>query len=59
MGHHFQYSEAVEIHYTCSGHDEPELDPISDEKGSAQNLTWTVILPSDGAQPVSTLLLPW
>ncbi len=61
IGHHFKYSEDIEIHYTngCTGHDEPELDPISDEPGSAQNLTWTIILPSDGGQPVSSLLLPW
>ena len=61
IGHHFKYSEDIEIHYTngCTGHDEPELDPISDEPGSAKNLTWTIILPSDGGQPVSSLLLPW
>jgi hypothetical protein len=61
IGHHFKYSEEIEIHYAngCTGHDEPELDPISNEPGSAKNLTWTVILPSDGSQPVSSLLLPW
>ena len=33
----------------CSGHDEPELDPISNHPGSAKNLTWTFVLPTDGA----------
>jgi hypothetical protein len=37
----------------CSGHDEPELDPVSSLAGSAQDLTWTAVLPSDGAVPVS------
>src|SRR5579864_6431561 len=32
----------------CTGHDEPELDPLSDAPGSASNLTWTVVLPGDG-----------
>lgn len=39
----------------CSGHDEPELDPVSSLPGSAQNLTWTAILPKDGAVPVSAV----
>ena len=37
----------------CSGHDEPELFPISSAPGSARDLTWTVVLPTDGAVPVS------
>src|SRR4051794_21680978 len=37
----------------CSGHDEPELDPVSSAPGSAQNITWRVALPADGAFPVS------
>ena len=32
----------------CSGHDEPELFPISNARGSARDLTWTVVLPTDG-----------
>jgi hypothetical protein len=32
----------------CSGHDEPELDPVSSLPGSARDLTWTVVLPSNG-----------
>ena len=39
----------------CSGHDEPELDPVSDSAGSARDLTWTVVLPSDGKVPVSAV----
>lgn len=37
----------------CTGHDEPELDPVSSVAGSAQDLTWTVVLPADGTVPVS------
>jgi hypothetical protein len=39
----------------CSGHDEPELDPVSSLPGSAQDLTWTAILPKDGTLPVSAV----
>ena len=39
----------------CTGHDEPELDPVSSAPGSAQNLTWRVALPKDGAVPVSSV----
>jgi hypothetical protein len=38
----------------CTGHDEPELDPVSSAPGSAQNVTWRVQLPADGAVPVSS-----
>jgi hypothetical protein len=37
----------------CSGHDEPELDPVSSAPGSGQDLTWKFVLPSDGAFPVA------
>ena len=40
VGRHPAYIEGVfEPSYSagCSGHDEPELDPISDEPGSAKN----------------------
>jgi hypothetical protein len=45
------------IWYTagCSGHDEPELDPVSSLAGSAQDLTWTAVLPTDGRVPVSAV----
>src|SRR5258707_12409067 len=39
----------------CSGHDEPELDPVSSLAGSAQDLTWTAVLPKDGTVPVSAV----
>jgi hypothetical protein len=50
-------SGEYQIGYTagCSGHDEPELDPVSGLTGSAQDLTWTAVLPSDGTVPVSAV----
>lgn len=39
----------------CTGHDEPELDPVSIAPGSARDLTWTAVLPSGGAVPVSAV----
>ncbi|HMC71955.1 MAG TPA: hypothetical protein VKJ07_22555, partial [Mycobacteriales bacterium] len=46
IGHH----PAGDIWYTgsCTGHDEPEIDPLSNHPGSAQDLTWTIVLPTDG-----------
>ncbi len=40
-----------EVRYSagCSGHDEPELNPLSNLPGSAQNLTWTFELPENGS----------
>jgi hypothetical protein len=58
LAHRPIYIEDVfEPHYSagCSGHDEPELDPISSQAGSARDLTWTIILPTDGAFPVSAV----
>src|SRR5215470_2207881 len=52
IAHHPNYIEGVlEVHYTagCSGHDEPELDPVSSAPHSAQDLTWRFVLPSDAA----------
>jgi hypothetical protein len=45
IGHHPQ----AFVWYTssCTGHDEPEIDPLSAAAGSAQNLTWTLVLPTD------------
>jgi hypothetical protein len=47
IGHHPQ----GDIWYagSCTGHDEPEIDPLSTAPGSAQDLTWTVVLPSNEA----------
>ncbi len=56
IAHHPKYLEgSFEVKYDsgCSGHDEPELDPISSAAGSARDLTWTVVLPADGASDVS------
>ncbi len=56
LAHHPRYVEgSFEVKYSsgCSGHDEPELFPISSAPGSARDLTWTVVLPSDGTSPVS------
>jgi hypothetical protein len=39
----------------CTGHDEPELDPVSSAPGSAQNITWRAVLPADGSFPVSSV----
>src|SRR6516162_8988580 len=49
-------SDNLSDYYTanCTGHDEPELDPVSSAPGSAQNVTWRVQLPADGAVPVSS-----
>lgn len=57
VAHHFNSSQEYPIWYTsgCSGHDEPELDPVSSLAGSAQDLTWTAVLPKDGAVPVSAV----
>ena len=57
IAHHPAVSGEYQIGYTagCSGHDEPELDPVSSLPGSAQDLTWTAILPKDGTVPVSAV----
>src|ERR1043166_6051996 len=58
IGHRPAYIEDVfEVQYDagCSGHDEPELDPISSLPGSAQDLTWRFVLPTDGTVPVSAV----
>ena len=55
LAHHPNYIEdTFEVEYTtgCTGHDEPELDPVSTAPGSAKNLTWTVVLPSNATRNV-------
>ena len=37
----------------CTGHDEPELDPVSSLPHSARDLTWTFVLPTNGKFPVA------
>ncbi|HLW51861.1 MAG TPA: hypothetical protein VKW06_03370 [Candidatus Angelobacter sp.] len=56
LAHHFKYIEGqfeVTYEHGCVGHDEPELDPVSSAPGSARDLTWNVVLPSDGTSLVS------
>ena len=40
---------------SCTGHDEPEIDPISNQPGSAQDITWTLVLPTNGSMPVDSV----
>jgi len=49
--------DSFEVRYAagCSGHDEPELFPVSTAPGSGRELTWTVVLPADGSVPVSAV----
>jgi hypothetical protein len=47
IGHHPE--EYVWYTGSCTGHDEPEIDPLSDAPGSAQDLTWTIVLPTNQA----------
>jgi hypothetical protein len=57
IAHHPNSNSEYDIWYAqgCTGHDEPELDPVSSLPGSARDLTWTAVLPSDGAVPVSSV----
>ncbi|HEX2329122.1 MAG TPA: hypothetical protein VHN74_10375 [Candidatus Angelobacter sp.] len=56
LAHHPIYiAGTIEPRYTqgCTGHDEPELFPVSSAPGSARDLTWTVVLPTGGRSNVS------
>src|SRR5947209_13691158 len=53
IGHHPQ--SFVWYTHSCTGHDEPEIGPLSSAPGSAQNLTWTVVLPTNGAVQVDSV----
>jgi hypothetical protein len=53
IGHHPQ--EFVWYTSSCTGHDEPEIDPLSTRAGSARDLTWTVVLPTNGAVQVDSV----
>ncbi len=53
IAHHPQ--DFVWYTHSCTGHDEPELDPLSNQAGSAQDLTWRVLLPSNGASQVDSV----
>ena len=52
LAHHPIYVEGTfETQYTqgCTGHDEPEIDPLSNLAGSGRDLTWTAVLPTNGS----------
>jgi hypothetical protein len=56
IAHRPAYIEGkIEVKYDagCTGHDEPELDPVSSAPGSARELTWTAVLPTDNSFSVS------
>src|SRR5215471_9201825 len=56
IAHKPRYAEgSFEVKYDagCPAHDEPELDPVSSAPGSACDLTWTVVLPTDRSFEVS------
>lgn len=53
IGHHPQ--DYVWYTSSCTGHDEPEIDPLSTKAGSAQDLTWTIVLPTNGAMQVDSV----
>jgi hypothetical protein len=53
IAHHPQ--DFVWYTHSCTGHDEPELDPLSTAPGSAQNLTWTFVLPANGGAQVDSV----
>jgi hypothetical protein len=57
IAHHPTGAGEYPISYAagCTGHDEPEIDPVSSLPGSAQDLTWTAVLPTDGQVPVSAV----
>src|SRR5690242_2820493 len=47
IGHHPR--EYIWYTGSCTGHDEPEIDPLSNAAGSARDLTWTLVLPTNEA----------
>src|SRR5438270_762604 len=53
IGHH----PGPDIWYnaSCTGHDEPEIDPLSNHAGSARDLTWKIVLPTDGGVQVDAV----
>jgi hypothetical protein len=53
IAHHPQ--DYVWYTHSCTGHDEPEIDPLSNLAGSAQDLTWTIVLPTNGAMQVDSV----
>src|SRR5215470_1235898 len=57
IAHHPNSATEYPVWYAagCTGHVEPELDPVSSLAGSAQDLTWTAVLPTDGTVSVSAV----
>ena len=55
IAHVANYAKDIDYAPGCTGHDEPELDPVSSLPGSARNIAWTAVLPKDGRIPVSDL----
>jgi hypothetical protein len=56
LAHHPLYIPGqFEVSYSqgCTGHDEPELMPVSSAPNSARDLTWTAVLPTGGRSNVS------
>ncbi|MBV9281961.1 MAG: hypothetical protein JOZ41_17930 [Chloroflexi bacterium] len=53
IGHHPQ--DFIWYTSSCTGHDEPEIDPLSSHAGSARDLTWTLVLPADGSTSVDSV----
>ncbi len=53
IAHHPQ--DFVWYTHSCTGHDEPELDPLSNHPGSAQDITWTFVMPTNGAVQVDSV----
>src|SRR5215470_8678339 len=53
IGHHPQ--EYIWYAAGCTGHDEPEIDPLSNRPGSAKDLTWTIVLPTDNTTAVDAV----
>lgn len=53
IAHHPQ--DFVWYTHSCTGHDEPEIDPLSSAPGSAQDITWKLRLPVNGGAAVDAV----
>jgi hypothetical protein len=53
IAHHPQ--DFVWYTHSCTGHDEPEIDPLSNHPSSARDITWTIVLPTNGAVQVDSV----
>src|SRR5581483_7379288 len=52
---HVAHTKGSYYYANCSGHDEPELDPVSSAPHSALNVSWHVQLPANGTTTVSSV----